>query len=458
MRDLCKVQTMKETIYTYRHIARIVIEAETPIAVGSGKSDILTDSPVVRDTNGLPFIPGSSLAGVLRHALGIADNEKNIFGHHDDNGGEGSRLSVSDAVMIGAEGKAMDGLQPGIDWTGEFYKHFEDLPIRQHVKIGDKGTGVDGGKFDNEVVLRGTRFVFEMELVSDKADEPMFSNALRQLQDTAFRVGSGTRCGLGKVKVVSLKRRVLNLSIRNDLDAYLKKSSCLADGFDGADEELSVVTDSDWNKYVLKLKPLDFFSFGSGHGDDDVDDVPVTESIVSWKDGIPSVETGRTLIPATSVKGALAHRTAYHYNKLCGLFAGNSEAKSRDDNPAVAAIFGKAGDGASADGITRGNILLSDVHAPKVKDKVLTHVKSDRFTGGTMRGALFNEKVLYGRGQEYTLEILVAKDALSGENVREAFEASLHDVCDGLLPLGGGVNRGNGIFTGELIIDDGKGK
>ena len=450
------MQAMKGTIYTYRHIARIVIEAETPIAVGSGRSDILTDSPVVRDINGLPFIPGSSLAGVLRHALGIADDEKNIFGHHDDNGGEGSRLSVSDAVMIGAEGKAMDGLQPGIDRTGAFYKHFVDLPIRQHVRIGDKGSAEDGGKFDNEVVLRGTRFVFEMELVSDTADEPTFSDALKQLQGSSFRIGSGTRCGLGKVKVVSMQRRVLNLSIRNDLDAYLRKSSCLADSFDGADEELSVATDSAWNKYVLKLKPLDFFSFGSGHGDDDVDDVPVTESVVTWKDGIPSVETGRTLIPATSVKGALAHRTAYHYNKIRGLFAGNSEAKKGDKNPAVAAIFGKAGDGASADGITRGNILLSDVHASEVKDKVLTHVKIDRFTGGTMRGALFNEKVLYGRGQEYTLEILVAKDALNGENVREAFEASLHDVCDGLLPLGGGVNRGNGIFTGELIIDDGK--
>ena len=448
---------MKGTIYTYRHIARIVIEAETPIAVGSGRSDILTDSPVVRDINGLPFIPGSSLAGVLRHALGIADDEKNIFGHHDDNGGEGSRLSVTDAVMIGAEGKAMDGLQPGIDRTDDFYKHFVELPIRQHVKIDDKGTAENKGKFDNEVVLRGTRFVFEMELVSDTADELMFSNALRQLQDTAFRVGSGTRCGLGKVKVVCLKRRVLNLSIRKDLDAYLKKSSCLADSFDGVDEALSVVTDSAWNKYVLKLKPLDFFSFGSGHGDNDVDDVPVTESVVTWSDdGKPRVETDKTLIPATSVKGALAHRTVYHYNKLRGLFVGNREAKSGDKNSAVAAIFGKAGDGASADGISRGNLLLSDVHASEVKDKVLTHVKIDRFTGGTMRGALFNEKVLYGRGQEYTLEIWVAKDALSGENVREAFEASLHDICDGLLPLGGGVNRGNGIFTGELIIADGK--
>ena len=448
-------KTMKGTKYTYRHIARIKIEAETPVAVGSGRSTIMTDSPVVRDINGLPYIPGSSLAGVLRHALGIADNEKGIFGHHDDKGGEGSRLCVSDAVMIGAEGKVLDGLQPEINWSDDFYRHYADLPIRQHVRIGEKGTAEDGGKFDNEVVLRGTRFVFEMELCSDTNDEPTFSAALEKLRGSSFRIGSGTRCGLGKVKVVSLKHRVLNLSCREDLDVYLRKSSRLADDFDGTEGETSVVTDTAWVKYELDLTPLDFFSFGSGHGDDDVDDVPVTESVVTWKDGKPSVETGLTLIPATSVKGALAHRTAYNYNKLCGFFVGNSEAKSGGDNPAVAAIFGKAGDGASADGISRGNILLSDIHAPKVKDKVLNHVKIDRFTGGTIPGALFSEKVLYGRGQEYKLEILVATDALKDGNVRTAFEKSLKDLCDGLLPLGGGVNKGHGIFTGKLTIDNG---
>ena len=35
-------------------------------------------------------------------------------------------------------------------------------------------------------------------------------------------------------------------------------------------------------------------------------------------------------------------------------------------------------------------------------------------------------------------------------NVKKAFEDSLKDVCMGLLPLGGGVNRGNGCFSGIL--------
>ncbi len=51
---------------TKRHIAHIIIEADTPIKVGSNAMDFLNDSPVQRDWNGLPMILGTSIAGVLR--------------------------------------------------------------------------------------------------------------------------------------------------------------------------------------------------------------------------------------------------------------------------------------------------------------------------------------------------------------------------------------------------------
>lgn len=438
---------MKETKYTYRHIARVVLEAETPIAIGTGTSDLLTDAPVVRDINGLPYIPGTSLAGVLRHDLNIADDEKSIFGHHDSKGGEGSRLIVTDAVMIGREGTALDGLQVNLNMADNFYKYFVDLPIRQHVRINDKGTAENGGKFDKQIVIKGTRFVFEMELCSDTDDEPTFLQALRQLQTDTFRVGSGTRNGLGKVKVVRLHRAVLNLNAPADLEAYRTKSSNLAEPLPDCfrEEQVDIVAhDDSWVKYTLRLSPDDFFRFSSGMGDDEADDTPVTEAVVTWKDGKPTITTQQTLIPATSVKGALAHRTAYHYNKIRQFYVGNPEAKTGDANAAVVQIFGKT------DEPTRGNILLSDVFAPKADTKLLPHVKIDRFTCGTIKGALFNEKVTSARGQEYNLEIFVSRKALDDDAVRKAFEYSLQDICDGLLPLGGGVNRGNGIFTGKL--------
>ena len=48
------------------------------------------------------------------------------------------------------------------------------------------------------------------------------------------------------------------------------------------------------------------------------------------------------------------------------------------------------------------------------------------------------------------MEILVSKkEAEKDPQVIEAFEKALDDVTDGLLPLGGGVNRGNGTFKGS---------
>lgn len=54
---------------SYKLVVRVIIEAQTPLCIGSGEKSILTDSEVMRDVNGLPYIPGTTLAGVLRKEL-----------------------------------------------------------------------------------------------------------------------------------------------------------------------------------------------------------------------------------------------------------------------------------------------------------------------------------------------------------------------------------------------------
>lgn len=60
---------MENAKYTYRLLSRFVIEAQTPISVGKGEKSILSDAIVATDVNGLPYIPGTSIAGVLRHSM-----------------------------------------------------------------------------------------------------------------------------------------------------------------------------------------------------------------------------------------------------------------------------------------------------------------------------------------------------------------------------------------------------
>lgn len=456
---------MTDTRYTYRHIVRLTVEAATPLAVGTGKScDILTDAPVAKDVNGLPYIPATSIAGVLRHAMGLAvdQTEGNPFGYisksNDNNdSGHGSDIIFTDAVMVGKNGKALDGIQD-IDWNDEFYRAFQDLPIRQHVRITEKGTAENNGKFDNEVVYKGTRFVFEIELMSEKDDKEHIEKAIGHLRYSTLRIGGGTRKGYGKLSIVDCRQASLDLSNPEGLEKYLNKSSSLAEDWDGFTEkpDIKSIDNPDWTHYQLKLRTLDFFMFGSGMGDSDADNVYVSEYVVSRGESVDSNK--RVLIPGSSVKGAIAHRTAYHYNKIKGNFAENYKDKEKreeitgSNNKAVAEIFGKA----DGDKFTRGRILIDDVIKGQAepKSKPFFHNKIDQFTGGTMDGALFQEKVIYDKDTEYTFDIYVENSALADDDIKTAFKQSLRDICTGLLPLGGITNRGNGIFTGTATEND----
>lgn len=468
-----EIEKIRTTPYIYRLLARVVIQTETPLAISSGNEDFETDSLVIRDVNGLPFIPATSIAGVLRHALG-EDVAKEYFGYQlpfDKKNGKGSEVTFTSGNMIGKEGKVIDGMQ-SIDFTDPFYYSFKELPIRQHVRINKDGVVDKNGKFDEQVVFKGVRFCFEIELASQTPNTTYLSDLLNQMKHISFRLGGGTRNGFGEVKIISCQQCILNLTKSNDLAHYLNKSSDLSnDTFWQAFPEESTkkeLTKKDiaeeptkgWTNYCLALQPEDFFLFGSGFGDDQADITPVTETIIVWPDDIhPQKETECILIPASSIKGALSHRIAYYYNKATERYV-DGEDKNKPpligvENPAVSTLFGLVDP--DNDKKERGNMILSDiiVKRDKEQDKILNHVSIDRFTGGSIKGALFQEKSIYGSGTNYQMNLFVKDEVLNDKTnpqIKEALEAALTDICTGMLPLGGGVNRGNGCFKGTISI------
>lgn len=203
----------------------------------------------------------------------------------------------------------------------------------------------------------------------------------------------------------------------------------------------------------MQIEPENFWLFGSGLSDDEVDMTPVYEKVVVWRGSKAKFSQEKILIPASSIKGALSHRTAYHYNKLQGNFADKLESEEKikdyveEKNAAVKALFGCAKD--EDERGSRGNVILSDIYITKTKkEKILEHVAIDRFTGGAKDGALYDEKVIAQKAS-INLRILVNKNALEEPQVQNAFELTLDDICQGSLPLGGGVMRGHGCFKGE---------
>jgi len=486
----------------YRYIARVLIENTTPLSLSSGEKSLVTDKLVARDINGLPFIPGTSLAGVLRSAFRskLSKNSEEatewdkIFGYQKQNKndeGQGSRLIISSAHFTGKGGKVYEGIEMP-DWTDEFYAQYKALPVRDHVKINHKGTAEDKGKFDEEVVIKGTRFTFELELVGNEDDKDSWGDMLSELSSPLFRLGSGTRKGFGEIKVVKIVQHCYDLNNTKQLEYYFEKSSSLSKPFNGLGFTHNK-QEPQFTRYQLRLKPVDFFLFSSGIGSENADMTPTFENYIEWDDNKPTVVKDAILIPATSVKGAISHRVAFHYNKLNGVTAelltrkdailelinkgyhitemNKCDSSKKDDilklatiyNPAVVALFGFSVDkqsqcttltdcGTKVKGKARGKVIFSDILEKKSSFtfKQLNHVSIDRFTGGAIDGALFNEEVAYSE-KEFELNLWVENDVLESNNIKRAFEQTLKDLSKGQLPLGGGTMRGHGCFEGKLL-------
>lgn len=443
----------------YRFLAKIIIETKSPLNIGSGNKGIKSDSLVLRDVNGLPFIPGMTIAGLLRHTLG--KDEERLMGSQE----MGSPLIITEAKMLDCDGTVLDGILSQETLNTKFLQNFRQLPIRQHAKIGHRGATLKSGKFDEEIVLKGTRFCFEMEMLSAEADDAAFRQLLNTLMSDTFRIGSGSRSGFGEIDVVGhlCQYKMIDLTIEEQREWYLKKSSSLSEDWKDANIlKLQKPITQEWTAYEIELKPVDFLLFGSGFGNDKADMTFVRETLIDWSGECAQVKDRErvVLIPASSVKGALSHRTAFHYNRLTQVFADtlNDEERMKEyvgkNNTAVKALFGSEGE--PADGKLqnkkRGNVLMSDIiEEVPLSTKVLNHVSIDRFTGGAIDGALFNEETLFAKGHTFILNLMVDNAAFKSDDlVKTAFEDTLKDLCSGMLPLGGGVNRGNGCFEGTI--------
>lgn len=451
---------LKSSIYRYRYNARVIVEAATPLAIGSGESSMQTNRLIVRDANGLPYLPGTSIAGVLRHAMEAIDEKsaKLYFGHQSGHKAFGSRLIFTEGRMLNALGGVVDGAR--VLPADPICNRVRELPIRQHVRINKCGTALKGGKFDEQIVPKGLRFCFELEMLAENEDQLSYFDALiAKACSMEFRLGGGTRNGLGELKPVKLWRATTDLCNTDERSRYLIKSSDLeySKDWEGWNHIDTLLSDehSTYDEYILRLKPRDFYFFGSGIGDKEIDDAPLSELFVKWdeENNTASIVTSQKIVPAASLKGIISHRVAYYYNKNTRAFAGSGKEKTGSENLAVATLFGVEGDD-NGNGRTRGKILFTDlIEEEALQTKVFNHVSISQFTGGARAGKLYDEKTVYSPDSEFNLKVLVPKEGI-GEEVRRALHEAMRDICKSRLPLGGMTNRGHGMFSGDLLIND----
>lgn len=134
-------------------------------------------------------------------------------------------------------------------------------------------------------------------------------------------------------------------------------------------------------------------------------------------------------VPGSSLKGVIRHRV-WHVAEAVG---------HHDPKALIDTLFGSvAGPRARRSKVRVSGHLLDD--EPRT---VVQHVAIDRLTGGSLRGALYSEAPIWKDGLE--LDVQLRFDDLSLAEAALLSQALL-DLAVGELPVGGGVNRGNGTL------------
>lgn len=462
------------------HVARVTIELVTPLSIATGSPDGEYDTALVRDANGLPAIPGTSLAGVLRHLYQSRHGEQAtnmLFGYQNGDQGERSRFEISWGCIHDSHNQAVDHLLLGEkdekrlkdDPLLSFAAKTKERPaLRDRVRLNQRGTAEDGGKFDRSVVPAGYRFSFELTLWSHVKDDPQWSQLLSLLTAREFRLGGETRGGLGAIFAKAISQRSFDLRQSADLTRYSQLSPFLSQR-----EGLTVytpVTDVEAESVTVKLEltPVDFWRVGQGDQDlrakpeKPANLLPKVERVVTWSGDQGRFGERQLVVPASGIKGAVGHRLAFHFNRLTGTFVEDfdpTQLPNHTDNEGVRAFFGHAHARSDEETDTSGkagSVIIDDIFLTFSETDVhtLTHNSIDRFTGGVRNGMLFTEQLIRGKSFEFALTV-VDKNASRRPEARAAFAAALEDLIHGRLALGAGASRGHGYFNGSATWSDG---
>jgi len=458
--------------YPNFYIARLVLETRTPLSISAGRGDGVFDTVLVRDVNSLPALPGSSIAGVLRHLYqyNYADQSTQaLFGSADLNHERPSQVHVSWGCLHDSHNQPIEGL------ILDQYRLMDDpllsdalqlTPIvRDHVRLTHRGTAAEQAQFDRTSLRAGHRFTVELSLWSNKQKDKRWENLLALLNRPDFRLGGATRRGLGALGVVSLQASKFNLKNANDFAAYQRLSNKLADSHELTEKTLAET--ATFPQASISLTPREGYRFGQGtepfFSEEKADLLPVREQKVVWNNNKGFLTDDRyVVIPASGVKGALRHRVAFHYNALNGYFADSpatepNKNSNKAANNAVTTLFGFAKE---KSGGQVGHMVLDDLYIrPKPEQAfLLMHNGVDRFTGGVREHMLFNEELV---GQKTPIELSLTvithpeNAAMNEPTVRDALAMTLADLVEGRLALGAGGGRGGyGYFKGSIKWSD----
>ncbi|OFI07062.1 RAMP superfamily protein [Clostridium acetireducens DSM 10703] len=219
-----------------KYLIKGTLIALSPIHIGAGNKDfdpLQVDNTVIRDVYGNPYIPGSSLKGVLRSFMealinsGIYSNFKTCIiidkpcisnkyvnelkvKYPRNNEERDKKIAIDiykkmcDVCKIFGCNFFASKLKIS-DCTLKDEKAY--IEKRDGVVIDrDSGTSLNGRKYDFEQVAMGTKFNFNMVIDNlDDDHEELLKIIIKVLENGDLQIGGKTSVGLGKIKLEDME-------------------------------------------------------------------------------------------------------------------------------------------------------------------------------------------------------------------------------------------------------------
>jgi CRISPR/Cas system CSM-associated protein Csm3 (group 7 of RAMP superfamily) len=371
----------------HRIIGKIIIRAKiintSPLLIGKGEGES-SDTDIILWHDGRPYIPGSSLAGVLRKRFcewcSIKDKDQNRKEIEKFWGTDDSKQKETFQSHI-----IFDDLLP------QKSSNFK-ITIRDGVRIEHKtNIAAEQGKFDYQLLEPGVIFDFKAEVtIREGMDPGVFIKIVLSigeiLKNNDFRIGALTSGGFGKIHVEEFNAYHLN--------------------FSSDDENQTKTAAKAWFDYLKSGTPDVTFliketqPFALNHKTFAVDaDFKIKSALITGSyssnpdmpDKSQLTSNGKYVLSGKAIRGALRHRAVKILNTLnCD---GEEKIKSLmgyvdPQNPKTRAI--------------KSRLRIEESHLNGFEAMTQNRIRIDRFTGGAMDGALFNSAPVWQKGDEHT--------------------------------------------------------
>lgn len=408
-------------------INRIYIKGDllltSPLILGCGE-DENSDIDLVRDWEGKPFIPASSIAGAIR-------NYMDSILEKDNTGRDKKENEIIRSFFGEREKESHISL---ITFYDSFPVNNLNIKLRDGVELNKiKRIAENKRKFEYEIIEPCAIFEFKCEITIreehkekkeqiDRINHTIYL-ILNALENGKIRFGAKTRRGFGEVKLEKSQILLLDMMKKNDTAKWLK--------FDWGNLGNKKIEDFknaslSANNYLTKIEanfhiPCSILIRHYSANPKDPDSIHLTCN-------------GNGIIPGPSWAGLLRH-TIFNIGRTIN--------KENEVKEIVDKMFGFVNEtekdylkkAIASRVVLNESIIKNGTIIPYTRNKV------DRFTGGVVDSALFDEAPMYKGDLILDIEIKDSKDYETG-----LILLALKDIGNGISPVGGGVNIGRGIL------------